>query len=314
MSPGSRRAWQVWDLCVHFGPAVAVLFRHGPSLGLLEAPHPGLVTPGCALAALPMSLLWLAGLRLSWGSGCDLALSRHAYRTSVELPKEAWVFVHASHALVCFGWLSGLLLPGTVLGSLALFVLMGRVKQPFTTAWWVMFVTCLWFTYGPGAARLGASPAQNLELLKGMTCICAVTMSAGFYGAQVFSREAFPSMVLNWAVRPTAKWFPWLGKPLLGWSESRSFWILARLGDSCLHLIPSICAALAFRSSLSAWSALSALPMNLIWLWSAGATSLEATNDLYGVEPPLSKAALYYVYGSHWVICLCAIAHQLLWN
>eukprot|EP00913_Durusdinium_trenchii_P009973 g9359.t1 len=96
---------------------------------------------------------------------------------------------------------------------------MGRVKQPFTTAWWVMFVTCLWFTYGPGAARLGASPAQNLELLKGMTCICAVTMSAGFYGAQVFSREAFPSMVLNWAVRPTAKWFPWPRTTSMVWSR-----------------------------------------------------------------------------------------------
>ena len=30
---------------------------------------------------------------------------------------------------------------------------------------------------------------------------------------------------------------------------------------------------------------------------------VEATNDLYGIEPPLSPATLHFVYGSHWALC-----------
>ena len=312
-SRGCRVKWQLWDLCVHLWPALMMLYNHGPSLGWNLGSKSGSVTSFSAVVALPMSLLWLLGLRLGLEevkTQGGLSLSRYAYRVSPELPTEAWTFVHASHFLVCLTWLAALTLPATALGVTGLFVLMGCVKQPFTTAWWCMFATSLWFNYGPSWWSVASVP--NLQLLEGMTCICAMTMSTGFYGAQVLSPLAFRSMVLNWAVHPMAKWFPWMSKPLLRWVETTTFWILARLGDSMLHLIPSIVAVCLFHSSLTFLSALCALPMNLIWLYSAGARSLKATNDLYGIEPPLSPATLHFVYGSHWALCTGAAAFCLL--
>lgn len=316
-----RVAWQLWDLCVHLWPAVMMIYSHGPSW---TAPATaGVVTPLSALVALPMSLTWLCGLSLGLTEDAirqgDLSLSRHAYRVSSELPKEAWIFVHASHGVVCLTWILALLLPGIALGVTGLFILMGIVKQPFTTAWWCMFATCMCFNYGPLRQwRLVEQPA-NLKLLEGLCCICAATMSLGFYGAQVFSPWAFRSMVLNWAVRPLARWFPSISKPLLHAVETKTFWILARLGDSMLHLIPSIVAVCLFHSSVTFLSALVAFSMNLVWLYSAGARSLEATNELYGVEPHLASGTLHFVYGSHWLVCTgvaawCAIDEGTAWT
>lgn len=301
-----RVAWQLWDLCVHLWPAVMMIYSHGPSLGWSAPASSGVVTPLSALVALPMSLTWLCGLSLGLTKdeirGGDLSLSRHAYRVSSELPQEAWIFVHASHGIVCLTWILALLLPGIALGVTGLFILMGIVKQPFTTAWWCIFATCMWFNYGPTQWR-SVEEAANLKLLEGLCCICAATMSLGFYGAQVFSPWAFRSMVLNWAVRPLARWFPSISKALLGAVETEIFWILARLGDSMLHLIPSILAVCLFHSSVTVLSAAVAMPLNLVWLYSAGARSLEATNELYGVEPHLASGTLHFVYGSHWMVC-----------
>jgi len=175
---------------------------------------------------------------------------------------------------------------------------MGAIKQPFTTAWWCLFVLSVWIT---GAdSRRHESPA--VEHLKGITCICAATMSMGFYGAQVLAPSAFRSMVMNWAVHPLVHAAP-AAKPLLRWAQRDAFWVSARLADCFLHFIPSVIAMYLFCASVTVTTAVMALPLNMVWLACTGARSLEATNQLYGITPPLSKLALNYVYASHWALC-----------
>ena len=41
--------------------------------------------------------------------------------------------------------------------------------------------------------------------------------------------------------------------------------------------------------------------------------SCEATNDLYGIEPPLCPATLNFVYGSHWALCTGVLGVYLIY-
>ncbi|CAE7288941.1 unnamed protein product [Symbiodinium natans] len=305
-SPWSRLFWQSWDLCVHGLPALAMLWFHGPCLGLSGPMGPGPVTASAAAAALPLSLLWLFGLCLGLPEfKCNLCQTRLAYRIAPGLPKEAWRWVHGSHGFVCLAWFLSLALPSPAAGIYGLFAFIGLIRQPFTLGWWCLFLTSLWFTFGQEMSRTGSSlPEPALQLLQGMTCCCAATTATGFYGVQVLAPHAFASLIDTWIVDPMVHACPSHSALIRRIAATRSFRAATRLGDCFLHLFPTTGAILLFWPSVTAAAAFLSLPANLIWLLSTGSWSLDATNRLYGVKPPLKAATLHFVYGSHWTLCL----------
>lgn len=304
-SPWSRLFWQCWDLCVHGLPALAMLWFHGPSLGLTVPMAAGPVSAGAAAAALPLSLLWLFGLCQSIPDAkCDLSHTRLAYRIAPGLPDEAWRWVHGFHGFLCLAWFLALVLPAPAAGIYALFVCIGLIRQPFTLGWWCLFLASLWFTFGQDLPRKGLVLADaELRLLQGIACCCAATTATGFYGVQVLAPHAFASLIDTWVVDPLVYLLPAHSALIRRVAVTRSFRAATRLGDCCLHLFPTTGAVVLFWPSVTATAAFLSLPANLIWLLSTGSWSLEATNRLYGIKPPLGTATLRFVYGSHWALC-----------
>eukprot|EP00928_Gymnodinium_smaydae_P018280 TRINITY_DN16967_c0_g1_i2.p1 TRINITY_DN16967_c0_g1~~TRINITY_DN16967_c0_g1_i2.p1 ORF type:complete len:498 (-),score=79.62 TRINITY_DN16967_c0_g1_i2:32-1504(-) len=312
--PGSQTAWQIWDIFVHGGPALLVLFYQWRT-----------VTAQAAALAMPLNVLWLWGLGLGkslrqtsasrgqpgrplrrpplWPLAGCLSDTDVAYRVEPKLPEEAWLWIYGSHWAACAIWFIALAFPaaaakegGTLmqefLFAYGVFLFWGVLRVPYTQAWWTLFLASLY----------GRHTGRSFPFLEAVTWCCGITTSVGFYGTQMLIPGVFRSLIEVWLFRPVDKWAPtsfssWLRR--LGCSNS--FWMFARVCDLFVHLVPTATAAVVFRPN--ALAALASLPTNLLWLVASGCRSLPETNKHYGVEPEPPRYLWTFIYGGHWSFC-----------
>jgi len=306
---GSPRwaCWQAWDIFVHLLPAALVLWWHGPPLfssaGHGEPLRSGAVGLSAALAVLPMNVFWLWGLgtmgmpkqkpRLRlWPicGGIRLKDTNVAYCVAPELPEDAWMWVYGSHWCVCALWAAAMLLPSDVAVALSIFAFFGAIRQPYTGAWWTLFLAAL---------------STRWPLLQGMACCCGATTSIGFYGTQLLEPYVFKSLMWAWIEKPAQKLGPrWLGDMFAIALESPYFMFALHVGDLFVHLIPTSLAVLWFWRSVTFQAALVSLPTNLLYLAATRYRTLAATNAIYGVDPMLPDYVWSFIYCSHWLLCV----------
>jgi len=304
-----RICWRLWDMCVHAAPAVLLLWWHGPSIsggGI----SPGTVTMPALLASLPLNVLWLWGLGIGlpsedsrrwaltsrlWPIGVRLADSNIVYNVHPDLSDAVWRWVYGVHWVACVMWMAALTLQREVLVLNSIFFVAGLAWMPFTSAWWVTFIIA--FIAG-----------DSMPLFRGMSWSAAAPVAMGWYGAQFCYPYIFESLVKAWAVRPIERWAPlWFSKRWLAASTSKGFAVGARLGDTMLHLLPTMTALYLFRSNVTADAALAAIPGNIVY-WVAfamtsGACRLSETNRIYGIDRNLPDSAWSAIFGVHPLFC-----------
>lgn len=296
--------WCVWDLVVHLLPGALVLHWHGPRVSYSAGFERGTVTPAAVVLALPMNVIWLWGLGLSmprgrekqrpflWPLTTQLEDTNAVYRVVPKPPKVAWLWIYGAHWFACTVWLAAALMPAEVLFAYAVFTFFGVIHQPYTASWWAIFVVAV--------LGRGACPA-----LEGMACCCAGTLLLGFYSAQLLAPHAFRALVRCWVIAPLQERCPSCLSAVARTvaAEPSWFFLLARLGDLCIHLIPSMAAMCLYWGRVTPAVALAALPSNLLWLFGARGCSPADSNRVYGVEPDLPGLVWWLIYASHWVGC-----------
>lgn len=299
--------WRVWDIYVHAIPALLLLYWHGPRIGFDGSFSKGSVSVGALLASLPLSAVWLWGVHFrvyDWPATpwrLTVSNTNLVYHVEPELPHDAWVWVYGSHTLACILWLVCLLCPAEVLLALSVFVGMGVLKQPFTTAWWCLFIVSL------------LSNGQ-LPLLQGITWCCGLTMAFGWYSTQVCLPYVFRACLQAWLFDPVVKFAPTsIAKIAEQLREDRRFYVLARFGDILtVHALPAFVAACLFRHNVTPLAVVVATPSNLIWLLATGGRSLADTNLVYGVKPDPPQFFWKALYASHGCLCLVILAWSCL--
>eukprot|EP00811_Abedinium_folium_P002776 NODE_12550_length_1217_cov_22.135780.p1 GENE.NODE_12550_length_1217_cov_22.135780~~NODE_12550_length_1217_cov_22.135780.p1 ORF type:complete len:294 (+),score=57.63 NODE_12550_length_1217_cov_22.135780:32-883(+) len=254
-----------------------------------------------AIAALPLNVTWLWGLemiaqrRLPWPLGGELSATNHAYRVTPLLPDSTWYGIYLVHWLFCLAWAAATVLPKEPLLVYFIFALLGLARQPYTTAWWTLFITAL-------TAR------GSMPVVEGVTACCALTMLTSYYGLRMLKGHVLRALIRTWAIEPAQRYLPCgLAQRLVSALKSPGGYVLAWLGDLCIHLIAGSFAVWYFRASIDGLAAAVALPTSFIWLLHTGSRSLPATNDMYGVWPELPYYCWLWLYSSHVAICTLLI-------
>jgi len=300
---------------VHLLPAISMLYWYGPRwTGGSSGYAPGVVDERAALLALPLNLLWLWALGLSlparigcagwlWPCGMQLSETNVVYRLAPELPWRAWRWIYGAHWCTCAAWAAYLLLPRDALLAYGIFVASGFVWMPFTNAWWITFLVALF--------------VHDAPFFRGMVACSGATTAIGWYGTRLLVPYAFKSLLNAWIFEPVQRWMPaCVSKAVdrMQLQTSSAFFAVARLGDICVHLIPTVSSIFLFADCVSMKVALASVPCNLMYWAATGGERLADTNRLYGVSPEPPNYVWKFIYGSHCALCLTVSGACFAWQ
>jgi len=301
----SEICWQVWDVVVHLMPGLLMVRWYMPSLTSGVGSGVGFWS---ALAALPLNLIWLWFFGLSkqpdsdtskpwlvrrhiWPMGLELKETNAAYNVEPALPSVALEWAFGSHLFVCASIAAWLGLPTDVAIAYGVFAVHGLLWQPFTTAWWIVWLISLFSPHvGP--------------LYRGIVACCGATVAIGWYGTQFLVPSALECLVGVWLFDPVDRLAPtWVASRMALFRKSRWSMIFATMGDMGMHFFPTLAAVILYRHEVTTGAALIAMPSNFLYLICSRTITLSDTNRIYGVKPQPPNYVWTYIYGSHVVTC-----------
>jgi len=180
----------------------------------------------------------------------------------------------------------------------------GFTKLPFSVTWWLFLVVAyIWET----------------QLLVGVATVLSLSVLLGWYGVRFSNPHAISAL--------------WGGSRGRDPSEGGVPQPLWQAWDFFVHLLPCLFMLIRYGplqpdgGIVTSLTALTALPVNVLWLWGLGlrlskssrrlrlwpfGMELQETNVVYCVEPNVPVAAWKWIYGSHWLACSAWAACLLL--